>query len=99
ASHGPADLDLVADPNVSMRLRRLPVDVDPAGLQFLLRFRSGLEQTGDVEPDVETDPVGRSAQGAAGLGTNCGRTYANMTEIRPITTMSKTLCLMVKRNS
>src|SRR4029453_4804571 len=95
AAQRPANLELVAYTNQSMRLRRLPVDRDPAGLEFLLRFRSRLEQTGNVEPHVETYLFGRSAQGAAGLGTKAGTTYAKMTEIRPITTMSNTLCLMV----
>ena len=36
-----------------MGLRRLAVDVNLAVLAGFLRFRSGLEEAGDVEPEVE----------------------------------------------
>src|SRR5262245_10943180 len=42
-----------------MRLRRLPVDVDSACLAFLLRFRPRLEQTRDIEPDIEPHAIER----------------------------------------
>src|SRR5262245_60258769 len=38
-------------------------------------------------------------QGAVADGTKPGSTYANRSEISPITAISSTLCLMVKRNS
>jgi hypothetical protein len=49
------DLKLVAHMNRSMRLGRLPVHLHLAALARPLRVRPGLEQAGDVEPDVDAD--------------------------------------------
>src|SRR5262245_25385952 len=52
ASERPADLDLVADFEPPVRLRRLTIDLDLPGLARVLRLRARLEQARDVEPDV-----------------------------------------------
>jgi hypothetical protein len=52
-SERPVDDDLVANLEIAVRLGWLPVDVDlsvPAGL---LGFGAGLEQAGDIEPQIE----------------------------------------------
>ena len=57
ASERPADRDLVAGVNLTMRLGGLPVDVDLTALAGLLRFRSRLEQARDVEPQIQPHRV------------------------------------------
>ena len=52
-SKRPADHDRVAGANRAVGLRGLPVHVDLAVRDGLLRFRSCLEQAGDIEPDVQ----------------------------------------------
>jgi hypothetical protein len=54
ASEWAADEQFVAGADLAIRVAGLTVDVDLASLAGLLRFRPGAEQTGDVEPDVET---------------------------------------------
>ena len=49
----PGDLDLVPGLDLAVRLRGLAADVDLAGLAGLLRLGAGLEQAGDVQPQVE----------------------------------------------
>lgn len=53
----PADLDRITGANFTMRFGRLAVHLYFAALAGFLRLRAGLEQTGDVEPDVETHPT------------------------------------------
>ncbi|MDT9151313.1 hypothetical protein RSW37_26635, partial [Escherichia coli] len=52
---GPRDHQFIANPKLTMRLRDDAIDRDPSHLALPLRFRSGLEQTSDVEPHIETD--------------------------------------------
>ena len=49
----PRDHELVADAQLAMRLGDDAVDGDASEFALPLRFRAGLEQTGDIEPDVE----------------------------------------------
>ena len=49
-----ADFKLVAGANRAVRLRHLSIDFDLAVLARLLRFGARSEETGDVEPDVQS---------------------------------------------
>jgi type IV pilus assembly protein PilA len=51
------DLDDVACLDLPMGLGGLAVESDLAALAGLLSFRARSEETGDVEPDVETQPI------------------------------------------
>ena len=56
-SAGARDGQPVAGPQLTVRLgRALAVDLDLSAVAGPLRFRAGLEEAGDIEPDVETRP-------------------------------------------
>src|SRR5712691_2448306 len=57
AAEGAADADTVTFADHAMRLGVLAVDVDLPALACTLGLRACLEQTGDVQPDVETDTL------------------------------------------
>jgi len=54
-AQGARDLDDVAFLDFAMRLCRVAVDVDLAALDGALGFGPRLEETRDVEPDIETE--------------------------------------------
>jgi len=56
-SEGPADAKAIAFPNDAMRLGVLAVDFDLAAFAGALGFRAGLEEAGDIQPDVEANVV------------------------------------------
>lgn len=55
SAEGSPDLQFVPHAEQPVRFRRLPIDFDPAASTRLLGFGPSPEQTGDVEPDVQTD--------------------------------------------
>lgn len=55
----PANHDALADADLPMRLGPLISDVHLAALAGLLGLRSGLEQTRDIEPDIQSDSIRR----------------------------------------
>ena len=57
AAKRPSDLDHVSRFDLAMRLRRLAIEIDLAPTTRPLRLGSRLEQTRDVEPDVEAEGV------------------------------------------
>jgi len=57
AAERPRDLDHVARLDLTVRLRRLAIDVNLPAATGPLRLRSRLEQTRDIEPDVESEGV------------------------------------------
>ena len=57
-AESPGDRDAVPQADFPVRFGPLAVDVNLAALAALLRFGSRLEQTRDVEPDVESESWG-----------------------------------------
>ena len=57
-SQRPADLELVANPQASIRFRRLAIGRHLSGAAGFLSFRARAEQTRDIEPHIE--PYARS---------------------------------------
>ena len=55
-----ADADAITFADEPVRLGVIAVDVDFAAFAGALGLRPGLEQAGDVEPDVQTNGVGPS---------------------------------------
>src|SRR5262249_2751095 len=56
-AEGTGDLDYVPGLHLAMRLRGLAIEVDLPSATGLLCLRSCLEQTRDIEPDVEAEGV------------------------------------------
>ena len=57
AAERPADFQFVAGSDQPVWLRGLSVDVNLAAFAGLLLFRTRPEQTRDIEPDIQPDPV------------------------------------------
>lgn len=52
-AHRPADHDLIAGPDLAVRLGGLAVHVDPADFAGFLSLRARAEEAGHIQPDVE----------------------------------------------
>src|SRR5262249_5510801 len=99
ASERSAYQERITDPHQSIRLGRLAVDLNLAGPTRVLRLRPRAKQADDIEPDIEPQAdVRRHCYLGGRFRTNDGPTYATISAITPITAISSTLCLIVKRN-